>query len=108
LDVEPPAPTWHPQFFQTVTLLTASATLFHPVRLTQYVRSVDLAIHPSKLDNFQAAVALNFGYYNFCKRHISVKTTPAKAAGIEDHEWTVGELVERCGDDAGGELPNCG
>ena len=51
-----------------------------------------------KLENFQAAVALNFGYYNFCKRHITVKTTPAKAAGVEDHEWTVAELVERCGE----------
>jgi len=50
-----------------------------------------------KLNNFQAAVALNFAYYNFCKRHIAIKTTPAKAAGVEDHEWTVAELVERCG-----------
>lgn len=51
-----------------------------------------------KLENFQAAVALNFAYYNFCKRHIAVKTTPAKAAGVEDHEWTVSELVEACGE----------
>jgi hypothetical protein len=51
-----------------------------------------------KLENFQAAVALNFGYYNLCKRHLAIKTTPAKAAGVEDHEWTVGELVEACGE----------
>ena len=51
-----------------------------------------------KWENFEAAVALNFAYYNFCKRHIAVRTTPAKAAGIEDHEWTVAELVERCGE----------
>jgi hypothetical protein len=51
-----------------------------------------------KIENFQAAVALNFGYYNFCKRHIAVKTTPAKAACIENHEWTVSELVENCGE----------
>lgn len=51
-----------------------------------------------KLENFEAAVALNFAYYNFCKRHITVKTTPACAAGIENTEWTVGELVERCGE----------
>ena len=48
-----------------------------------------------KLENFEAAVALNFAYYNFCKRHITVETTPARAAGVEDHEWTVAELVER-------------
>jgi hypothetical protein len=51
-----------------------------------------------KFENFKAAVALNFAYYNFCKRHISIKTTPARAAGIENHEWTVVELVERCGE----------
>src|SRR5207302_11156245 len=51
-----------------------------------------------KLENFEAAVALNFAYYNFCKHHITVKTTPACAAGIEDHQWTVAELVERCGE----------
>jgi hypothetical protein len=51
-----------------------------------------------KLENFQAAVALNFGYYNLRKRHIAIKTTPAKAAGIEDHAWTVAELVKACGE----------
>jgi len=51
-----------------------------------------------KVENFEAAVALNFAYYNFCKHHITIKTTPARAAGVEDHEWTVAELVERCGE----------
>jgi IS1 family transposase len=49
-----------------------------------------------KLPNFKAAVALNFAYYNFCKRHISVRMTPAMAAGVESSMWTVAELVERC------------
>jgi IS1 family transposase len=51
-----------------------------------------------KLDNFCAAVALNFTYYNFCKRHLAVRCTPAQAAGIESAQWTVAELVERCGE----------
>jgi IS1 family transposase len=51
-----------------------------------------------KLDNFCAAVALNFTYYNFCKRHLTVRCTPAQAAGIESAQWTVAELVERCGE----------
>jgi IS1 family transposase len=51
-----------------------------------------------KWENFEAAVALNFAYYNFCKRHITIKTTPACAAGIEQKEWTVAELIERCGE----------
>ena len=51
-----------------------------------------------KIENFEAAVALNFAYYNFCKRHIAIRMTPAMAAGIEKDFWTVGELLERCGE----------
>ena len=50
-----------------------------------------------KLDNFCAAVALNFTYYNFCKSNLAIRMTPAQAAGIEKDQWTVAELVERCG-----------
>lgn len=51
-----------------------------------------------KLENFEAAVALNFAYYNFCKRHITIRMTPAMAAGVEKSQWTVAELIERCGE----------
>jgi len=51
-----------------------------------------------KLENFDAAVSLNFAYYNFCKKHGAVQMTPAQAAGIESKAWTVAELVERCGE----------
>ena len=51
-----------------------------------------------KLENFCAAVALNFTYYNFCKSNLAVRMTPAQAAGIESSQWTVAELVERCGE----------
>jgi IS1 family transposase len=51
-----------------------------------------------KLENFRAAVAMNFAYYNFCKIHGSLRTTPAQAAGVESSQWTVADLVERCGE----------
>jgi IS1 family transposase len=51
-----------------------------------------------KLENFKAAVALNFAYYNFCKIHGALRTTPAQAAGVEQSQWTVAELVKRCGE----------
>src|SRR5258705_7014360 len=51
-----------------------------------------------KLENFRAAVAMNFAYYNFCKFHGSLRTTPAQAAGVESSQWTVAELVERGGE----------
>jgi IS1 family transposase len=51
-----------------------------------------------KLENFQAAVALNFAYYNFCKTHKALRMTPAMAAGIATSHWTVEELVKLCGE----------
>lgn len=47
-----------------------------------------------KLENFEAAVALHFAYYNLVLRHNSLRCTPAMAAGIERDFWTVGELLE--------------
>jgi IS1 family transposase len=51
-----------------------------------------------KLENFEAAVSLNFAYYNFCKMHGAIRCTPAMAAGVEKSQWSVAELVERCGE----------
>lgn len=46
-----------------------------------------------KLENFKAAVGLHFAYYNFVKRHNTLRCTPAMAAGIERDFWTVAQLV---------------
>jgi IS1 family transposase len=46
-----------------------------------------------KLENHRAAVALHFGWYNFCQIHGSLKITPAMEAGIADHVWSVAELL---------------
>lgn len=51
-----------------------------------------------KFENFEAAVAFNFAYYNFCKTHCTLRMTPAMAAGIESSHWTVADLVQRCGE----------
>jgi IS1 family transposase len=47
-----------------------------------------------KFENFKAAVALHFAYYNLVKRHNTLRCTPAMAAGIENDFWTVGQLLE--------------
>lgn len=46
-----------------------------------------------KLENLEHAVALHFMYYNFCRRHQTLAMTPAMAAGLEDHEWSIEEIV---------------
>lgn len=50
-----------------------------------------------KLENLKAAVSLHFVHYNFIRRHSTIKTTPALAAGMTDHRWTLEELVEAAG-----------
>jgi transposase InsO family protein len=35
-----------------------------------------------KWENLRAALALRFAYYNFCRIHGSIKTTPAMVAGV--------------------------
>lgn len=46
-----------------------------------------------KWENLKAAIALFFAYYNFCRVHSSIKTTPAVASGLTDHVWSIGELL---------------
>ena len=47
-----------------------------------------------KYENFVAAMALHFAYYNFCRVHKTLRVTPAMEAGITDHIWTLKELLE--------------
>ena len=50
-----------------------------------------------KVLNHSCALALHFLYYNFARPHQSLKNpyprTPAMAAGLADHVWTVDEIV---------------
>lgn len=45
------------------------------------------------LENHEYAVALNIFSYNFCNIHGSLKETPAMAAGLTDHVWTLEEIL---------------
>lgn len=51
-----------------------------------------------KRENFDAAIALHYAYYNFCKVHGTIRCTPAMEAGIEASQWNVAELLERTGE----------
>lgn len=47
-----------------------------------------------KLENHGHAVALYFGYYNFCRVHQTLRVTPAMEARLTDHVWSVEELID--------------
>jgi IS1 family transposase len=47
-----------------------------------------------KIANLTAAVSIHFAFYNLCRVHTSLKgQTPAMAAGVSDHVWTLPELI---------------
>lgn len=49
-----------------------------------------------KWENLKAMLALYFCWYNFCRVHQTIRVTPAMAAGITGHVWTVNEIVALC------------
>jgi IS1 family transposase len=46
-----------------------------------------------KVENLEAAMALYFMYYNFCRIHQTLRVTPAMEAGITDHVWSIEEII---------------
>lgn len=46
-----------------------------------------------RIESLEAAVALHFMHYNFCRVHQTLRVTPAMAAGIADHVWSLAEVV---------------
>jgi IS1 family transposase len=66
-----------------------ATTRLHMRRLTRLTLAFS-----KKRENFEAAVALHFAYYNFVKRHNTLRCTPAMAAGVESGFLSVADLVE--------------
>lgn len=59
-------------------------------RFTRLTNGFSKALAP-----LRAAVALHAAWFNFCRIHETLRTTPAMAAGVANHIWELSELVER-------------
>ncbi len=46
-----------------------------------------------KWANLEAAYSLWFAYYNFCRKHQTLRITPAMESKLTDHVWTLAELI---------------
>jgi hypothetical protein len=55
---------------------------------------VFIRLHHFHLPQHAAAVSLYVAYYNLCRVHETLRTTPAVAQGITDHVWSIGELLD--------------
>src|SRR5438552_8884723 len=50
--------------------------------------------YSKSLEMHKLAVALQFGVYNFVRKHHTLGTTPAVAAGLEEKPWSLEQVVE--------------
>jgi IS1 family transposase len=48
--------------------------------------------HSKKVENHMQAVSLHFMFDNFARIHMSLRVTPAMAAGLSDHVWSLEEI----------------
>jgi IS1 family transposase len=62
--------------------------------LTMRMRMVRFTRLTNGFSTTPPAIALHFMHYNFIKKHTTIKTTPAMAGGVVDHQWTMEELVD--------------
>ena len=46
-----------------------------------------------KIENHMHAISFYFMVYNFVKKHSTIKTTPAIAAGVTSIQWTIEDIV---------------
>jgi transposase-like protein/IS1 family transposase len=50
--------------------------------------------HSKSLKHHVAMQAILFAWYNFCRKHLALKTTPAVASGLADKAWSLRQLIE--------------
>lgn len=68
------------------------ANLSMRMGLRRYTRLTNA--HSKKLENHCAALAIYFMHYNFARQHMTLRVSPAMAAGVDSHLWSVEEIVE--------------
>jgi IS1 family transposase len=75
------------------------ATICHAERTNLSVRLFNRRFtrktlgYSKKLENLRYAVALFIAHFNFCRVHSAHGRTPAQAASLTDHQWTIEEML---------------
>jgi IS1 family transposase len=73
------------------TSLVERANLTNRMQLRRFTRRVNA--HSKKLRNHVAAVSRWIAFYNFCRVHQTLRTSPAVALNVTDHVWSIEELI---------------
>ena len=82
----------NPDRAKVSTSYVERANLSIRMGLRRYTRLTNA--HSKKLENHCAALAIYFMYYNFARPHQTIRCTPAMAAGVTPHLWSIAEIVE--------------
>jgi hypothetical protein len=80
-----------PDFSRISTSHIERANLSVRMHLRRFTRKTNAA--SKTLVNLKAAVALFVAWYDFCRVNTAIRVTPAMAAGLTDHIWSLPELV---------------
>jgi IS1 family transposase len=81
-------PDWSPISTSHIERANLSVRM-HLRRLTRLTNAFS-----KSLDNHKAAITLYVAFYNFCRGHQTLRGgSPAMAAGLADHVWSVAELI---------------
>ena len=80
-----------PDFQHISTSYTERQNLTMRMSIRRFTRLTNA--FSKKVENHEAAVALHFMHYNFARVHQTLRVTPAMAAGVSDHVWTIDEIV---------------
>lgn len=80
-----------PDLDLTSTAMAERANLTARMGQRRLIRSTNG--YSKKKENLAAAMALHYMWYNFCRVHETTGKTPAVAAKLADHTWTIEELL---------------
>lgn len=88
-----PVPQWgNPDFTRISTSHVERQNLTMRMQIRRLTRLTNA--FSKKRANLHAMLALYFAWYNFCRIHKTLRTTPAQAAGITGTVWTLRQMLE--------------
>jgi IS1 family transposase len=92
IEVIPTVQTGNPDQAKICTSHVERSNLTLRMQLRRFTRLTNA--FSKKWENHEAALGLFFAYYNFCRVHSTLKTTPAVAAGLAHETWSVQRLLD--------------
>ena len=92
IKVKPRTGNPDPKYISTSYVERSNLTVRMGVR--RYTRLTNA--HSKKIENHTAMTNIFFVCYNFCRKHSTIGTTPAVAAGLIGRQLEIEELLEIC------------